>query len=143
MTNLLVNIFDEVDEEKRLLLQIKSKMENVERNDATLLFNYYLYTSVFLLAKEKTNARSDVRNTLRAFIAKEENAATNLAALNNTYQIACMQTSDNIIGVLSGKASTMLNLNSDAAKLGALLALYYKLYQVPKLDILKETLFLS
>lgn len=143
MTNLLNNIFEQVDEEKKLLLDIKLKINNIEKDDAKLLFNYYLYTSIFLLAKQKSNARTEVRHTLRAFIAKEENITVAVASLNNTYEIGCMQTPESLINVLSGKPSTMLNLTSDAAKIGALLALYYKLYQISKLDILKETLFLS
>lgn len=143
MTNLLGNIFEQIDEEKKLLLEIKSKINSIEKDDAKLLFNYYLYTSIFLLAKQKSNARTEVRHTLRAFIAKEENISTGVAALNNTYEIGCMQDVESLINVLSGKHSTMLNLSSDAAKIGALLALYYKIYHISKFDILKETLFLS
>lgn len=143
MTNLLGNIFEQFDEEKKILSDIKSKITYVERNDATLLFNYYLYASIFLLAKQKSNARTEVRNTIRAYLAKDENMASSIATINNAYEIGCMQTAESLINVLSGHPSTMLNLSSDAAKLGALLALYYKLYRISKLDLLKETLFLS
>lgn len=138
----LGNLFDTVDEEKKLYFDIKAKMSGFNVIESRLLFNYHLYTAIYFFHKSDM-VFGHVRKCLRAFIAKEENLAIHIAVINNMYQIASMMDKDFLVSVLSGQQSNLLVLNSDAAKLGALIALNFKVHGTKKLDLLKETLFLS
>lgn len=138
----LGNLFEEIDEEKKLYFNIKIKVSKINVIEARLLFNYHLYTAIYFFHRSDM-VFAHVRQCLRAFIAKEENLNTHIAVINNMYQIASMMDKDFLITILSGQQSNLLVLNTDAAKLGALIALNYKVHGIKKLDLLKETLFLS
>lgn len=138
----LPGLFETVEKENKLYHDIKIKTSAADKINATLMFNYYLYNAIYGFYKN-TSSYGDVRNCLRNFIIKEDNLNPSIAAINNTYQMAIMLDTKNLTDLLIGKPSKLLNLSSDAAKLGALLALHYRLYGVGKLDMLSETLFLA
>lgn len=142
MTMMPNQIFAAIDKDKELFQQIKARYAKDNKIEARLYFNYYFYDSIMRLHLNK-NAKEQILKTIRYFCVKEDAVVSQMPPLNNTYQIAIMMGNDDLLSVLMGRASNTILLNSDAAKLGALIAYGYKIYNIGKTDILTETLFSS
>jgi hypothetical protein len=138
------NIFQEIDEEKDVYNKIKYLLKDYDVLDANLAFNYFLYSSVYFYTRKiEEDIDTYMIKTLLSFIIKDIAIQNSLAVINNTYQITSMQNDDLIIKLLMGQQSNFLQLNSDAAKLGALLALSFKHFGISKKDMFHKALLFA
>lgn len=135
----LVNIFNRIAEEQELYHKVKTALSTYEPTRSNMLFNYYLYNAIYQIDSKGVSHYLVVKS-LKYFIAKETNLNPKIAVINNTYQMAIMLEFDQLLHILMGQQTNLLLLNSDAAKLGALMALDCKLTGVPKSELLRETL---
>lgn len=140
--NELGNIFKIIEDEKVVYQEIKSDTSHYDKLDANLTFNYYLYSAVYAYLRGKPFEDSILR-CLISFIIKEPNLNNARAVIDNNYQILIMQDADFISKLLMGRESNFAKVPSDAAKLGALLALNYKVSNTAKLDSLRKALLLT
>lgn len=138
----LGNIFDKIAEEQVIYHKIKAKTMIEDSIRANMLFNYYLYYAIREMSGVN-NAHIEVRLCLKNFIIKETNLAPKVATINNTYQMAVMLDNYFLVRTLMGQQSNLILLNNDAAKLGALMALDFKMTGISKSDLLNETLLLA
>lgn len=139
----LGNVFAEVDRDKELFHSIKAAAKDVDKDLAKLFFNYYMHLFLFNYATEGLKDPRMVEHALYYFIAKEDNMSSQIPVFNNTYQMADMTQEKDLFRTLAGRNSNIMSLTSDAAKVGALLALTHKVYGISKTEMLTRTLFLS
>lgn len=142
MNELPVNIFQELDRDKELMFQIKNKLSYLDKIKASMMFNYYYYSSVYNFS-EGSNKYKDAIQVLKFFILKEDNLLNQIPYLNNTYQIAIMMNSEELLQLLIGKNSNIISIKTDASKVGLLLAFIYKKFNITRTEMLSETLFFA
>ena len=136
------DIFGGLSEESKTYHKIKQVSNNQDKILARLLFTYYLCDQIKEYY-ENYLCGEFTKQALLYFIVKEDNLSNHIAVINNTYQMAVMMDRTQLLMMLVGQTSNMLVLGSEAAKLGALLALRYKISGVGKLETLRETLLLA
>lgn len=139
----LGNLFAEIDRDKELFYSIKGHGSEADKDLAKLFYNYYLNLFLFNYATDQTKDISMVVAAMYYFIIKEDNLSNQISVFNNTYQMALMTQEKDLFRTLAGRQSNIMSLTSDAAKVGALLALAHKIYGISKTDMLTRTLFLA
>lgn len=137
----LNNIFASIENEKTLFYQIRNDFK-IDKSKSNVRFNYYFYMALYLYESGEDIAEV-ILNAFLYFIGQDLNLDSSIAIINNTYQIAVMLQPEVLYKILTGSNSNLMNINNDAAKVGALLALNYKIYNIGKLDLLRKTLFLA
>lgn len=135
----LKNIFEEIDKDRELMVSIRQEFKSQRLQEDEIFYNYYFYQSL-VSYKMSSIKEIDYLSCMFYFILKEDNITNSIAALNNTYQICNMMSEKEIFKLLIGKKSSIISLNSDAAKMGALLSLIYKSQELSKTEVLEKTL---
>lgn len=143
MTMMPNNIFREVDHDRDLFNQIKKASALYGELESNLYFNFYLYETALMFHKGQTVNVKRFYYCIEHFCNSNRQLELQTPIINNTYQIASMQNTDSIIAALMGRTTPIFNLNSDAAKLGALMALVYKKFGIGKTEQLSEALLLT
>ncbi len=138
----LKNLFLILDQEQKLFHEIKQKKSKEDKIKANMLFQYHMYSAIYKMSEVKP-ALDETRKALLFFIISTEQLTPAIAVINNSYQMSIMIDREQLTNILMGGKSTFFDATSDAAKLGALLALNFKFTGYTKSDLLSETLFSS
>jgi hypothetical protein len=143
MTNLLKDIFIETDQDKVLLTNILSYANSIPYTKAVLRYNYHFYSYLYNLVEGIEPHKEHLYQAIYYFMAKEKNISQTLPVINNTFQMASVFVRDDLLNIINSRRTSLLQINSDAAALGALMALHSKIYHTSKAEILAETLLIA
>lgn len=143
MTNLLKEIFSEIDQDKVLINNITTITFEVPYPKAILNYNYNFYTYLHNLVEGIEPNQEHLFKAVYYFIAKEKQMSQQIPALNNSFQMASSFAKDDLLNIIILRRSNLLQINSDAAAIGALMALHSKIYHTTKTEIFAETLFMA
>ena len=143
MTNLLKEVFSEIDQDKILINNIMAVANTVPYPKAVLGYNYHFYTYLHNLVEGIEPNAEHLFKAVYYFIAKENNMNQQIPALNNSFQMANSFVRDDLLNIIISRRSGLLQITSDAAAVGALMALHSKIYHTSKTEIFAETLFIA
>ena len=141
MTNLLKDVFSEIDQDKILINNIMVFASNVPYPKAELGYHYHFYTYLNNLVEGIEPNEKHLFKAVYYFIAKEKSMNQQIPALNNSFQMANSFVRDDLLNIIIVRRSGLLQITSDAAAIGALMALHSKIYHTSKTEIFAETLF--
>lgn len=143
MTNLLKEMFYEIDQDKVLINNIITLTSDISYRKAILNYNYNFYTYLHNLVDGIEPNREHLFKAIYYFVAKEKQMSLQIPALNNSFQMAISFAKDDLLNIIILRRSNLLQINSDAAAIGALMALHSKIYHTTKTEIFAETLFIA